>query len=122
MHEGRGVVAKVIVQNGTLQVGDAIVCGTATGHVKAMYDTLEHQSPRTGGRPFHAGQRHRLGRSPAGRRALLRARRILPRPGRSPRNAPGQGRQSTSGQRADARDAGNPVRAARARTKCKRST
>jgi translation initiation factor IF-2 len=41
VHEGRGVVAKMIVQKGTLRVGDAIVCGTATGHVKAMYDTLD---------------------------------------------------------------------------------
>ena len=41
MHEGRGVVAKLIVQNGTLRVGDAIVCGTAFGRVKAMYDTLD---------------------------------------------------------------------------------
>lgn len=41
VHEGRGVVAKVIVQKGTLRVGDALVCGTATGHVKAMYDTLD---------------------------------------------------------------------------------
>lgn len=41
LHEGRGVVAKMIVQNGTLKVGDVIVCGTAAGHVKAMYDTLK---------------------------------------------------------------------------------
>ena len=40
LHEGRGVVAKLIVQNGTLHVGDAIVCGAAYGRVKAMYDTL----------------------------------------------------------------------------------
>jgi len=40
LHEGRGVVAKLIVQRGTLHVGDAIVCGNASGHVKAMYDTL----------------------------------------------------------------------------------
>ncbi len=40
LHEGRGVVAKVIVQNGTLRVGDAIVCGTSFGKAKAMYDTL----------------------------------------------------------------------------------
>ncbi|MEZ6098246.1 MAG: translation initiation factor IF-2 [Pirellulaceae bacterium] len=37
---GRGVVAKVIVQNGTLNVGDVLVCGGAHGRVKAMYDTL----------------------------------------------------------------------------------
>ncbi|REK09502.1 MAG: translation initiation factor IF-2 [Planctomycetota bacterium] len=40
LHEGRGVVSKVIVQNGTLKVGDALVCGSAFGRVKAMYDTL----------------------------------------------------------------------------------
>ncbi len=40
VHEGRGVVVKVIVQKGTLRVGDAIVCGTSAGHIKAMYDTL----------------------------------------------------------------------------------
>jgi translation initiation factor IF-2 len=38
---GRGVVAKVIVQKGTLRVGDVLVCGQAFGRVKAMYDTLD---------------------------------------------------------------------------------
>ncbi len=37
---GRGVIAKVIVKNGTLNVGDVILCGTSYGRVKAMYDTL----------------------------------------------------------------------------------
>ncbi len=37
---GRGVIAKLIVKNGTLHVGDVILCGTAYGRVKAMYDTL----------------------------------------------------------------------------------
>lgn len=37
---GRGVIAKVMVQNGTLRVGDVVVCGSAHGRVKAMYDTL----------------------------------------------------------------------------------
>jgi len=36
----RGVVAKLIVQNGTLRVGDVVVCGAAYGRIKAMYDTL----------------------------------------------------------------------------------
>jgi translation initiation factor IF-2 len=40
---GRGVVATVIVQNGTLRVGDAIVCGDAFGTVRAMFDTLNPQ-------------------------------------------------------------------------------
>jgi translation initiation factor IF-2 len=38
---GRGVLAKLIVQNGTLRVGDIVVCGSAFGRVKAMYDTLQ---------------------------------------------------------------------------------
>lgn len=38
---GRGVVAKMIVQNGTLRVGDVVVCGQAFGRVKALYDTLD---------------------------------------------------------------------------------
>jgi len=37
----RGVVAKVIVQGGTLKVGDVVVCGQAFGKVKAMHDTLK---------------------------------------------------------------------------------
>ena len=38
---GRGVVAKLMVKNGTLNVGDVLVCGTSYGRVKAMYDTLK---------------------------------------------------------------------------------
>ncbi|MFV2066282.1 MAG: translation initiation factor IF-2 [Pirellulales bacterium] len=37
---GRGVVGKLIVQNGTLRVGDVVVCGAAFGRAKALYDTL----------------------------------------------------------------------------------
>ncbi len=36
----RGVMAKVMVQNGTLRVGDVMVCGSTFGRVKAIYDTL----------------------------------------------------------------------------------
>ena len=38
---GRGVIAKVVVQRGTLHVGDVVLCGTSYGRVKAMYDTLD---------------------------------------------------------------------------------
>jgi translation initiation factor IF-2 len=38
---GRGVIAKVVVQNGTLRVGDIFVCGETSGRVQAMYDTLK---------------------------------------------------------------------------------
>jgi translation initiation factor IF-2 len=37
----RGVIAKFIVQNGTLRVGDIVVCGASHGRIKAMYDTLD---------------------------------------------------------------------------------
>ncbi len=37
---GRGVIAKFLVQNGTLRVGDVVVCGPAHGRVKAMFNTL----------------------------------------------------------------------------------
>ena len=40
---GRGVIAKLLVQNGTLRAGDVVVCGAAYGRVKAMYDTLNAQ-------------------------------------------------------------------------------
>ncbi len=40
IHEGRGVIACMMVQKGTLKVGDAVVCGEASGHVKAMSNTL----------------------------------------------------------------------------------
>lgn len=36
----RGVMAKIVVQKGTLKVGDVVVCGGSYGRVKAMYDTL----------------------------------------------------------------------------------
>ncbi|MGB7345687.1 MAG: translation initiation factor IF-2 [Pirellulaceae bacterium] len=36
----RGVVAKLIVQNGTMRVGDILVCGPAHGRVRAMTNTL----------------------------------------------------------------------------------
>jgi translation initiation factor IF-2 len=36
--EGRGVVATVLVQDGTLKVGDAIVCGDGFGRVRALFD------------------------------------------------------------------------------------
>lgn len=39
--QDRGVVAKIVVQNGTLRVGDVVLCGTSYGRVKAMYDTLK---------------------------------------------------------------------------------
>ncbi|MET4781866.1 translation initiation factor IF-2 [Glaciihabitans sp. UYNi722] len=38
LDKGRGAVATVLIQSGTLEVGDAIVAGTAYGRVRAMFD------------------------------------------------------------------------------------
>ena len=38
LDRGRGPIATVLVQSGTLHVGDAIVAGTAHGRVRAMFD------------------------------------------------------------------------------------
>jgi translation initiation factor IF-2 len=38
LEKGRGVVATVLVQDGTLEIGDSIVAGTAYGRVRAMTD------------------------------------------------------------------------------------
>lgn len=51
LHKGMGPVATVLVQNGTLRVGDAVVFGSLWGHVKTMHDeygdTLTEAGPST---------------------------------------------------------------------------
>ncbi|NBP87468.1 MAG: translation initiation factor IF-2 [Planctomycetia bacterium] len=49
LHEGRGVVACLLVQKGTLRVGDAVVCGEAYGTVKSMHDTLKNRRVKEAG-------------------------------------------------------------------------
>ena len=49
LDRGRGPVATVLVQNGTLRSGDTIIAGTAVGHVRSMTDhmgrTLKSAAP-----------------------------------------------------------------------------
>ena len=40
LEKGRGAVATVIVQNGTLKIGDHVVCGAAYGRVKALMNDM----------------------------------------------------------------------------------
>jgi len=42
VEQGRGVVASVLVQSGTLRVGDPFVAGQVYGRVRAMYDERRH--------------------------------------------------------------------------------
>lgn len=45
----RGVSAKLIVQNGTLRVGDVLVCGGAYGRVRAMINPLTNRNIKEAG-------------------------------------------------------------------------
>ncbi len=48
LDRGRGPVATVLVEQGTLRVGDAIVCGTGHGRVRAMLDEDGNQVEEAG--------------------------------------------------------------------------
>ncbi len=48
MQEGTGPVASVLVQDGTLHVGDVVACGTAFGRVRAMIDDLGRRLEEAG--------------------------------------------------------------------------
>ena len=51
LDKGRGYVATVLVQNGTLRTGDIVLAGSCTGHIKAMYNErnqkIEEAGPAT---------------------------------------------------------------------------
>lgn len=48
LDKGRGPVATVLVQNGTLNVGDMIIAGTAFGRVRAMMDDKGQRIKKAG--------------------------------------------------------------------------
>ncbi|UCF35693.1 MAG: translation initiation factor IF-2, partial [Acidobacteriota bacterium] len=51
MEKGRGAVATLLIQNGTLRVGDAFIAGSAYGRVRAMFndqgDSVSETGPST---------------------------------------------------------------------------
>ncbi len=48
IHEGRGVIANLLVQNGELRQGDIILCGQAYGRVRAIYNDCGKEIKKTG--------------------------------------------------------------------------
>ncbi len=48
LHRGRGAVATVLVQNGTLRVGDIVVVGGTFGKVRALVDDMGKQVKKAG--------------------------------------------------------------------------
>jgi len=48
LDKGRGPVATILVQRGTLRTGDAVISGTAFGHIRAMTDDLGNKVDAAG--------------------------------------------------------------------------
>jgi translation initiation factor IF-2 len=48
MHKGMGATAHILVQNGTLRIGDPVVCGGVAGKIKTMTDEF-HRSMKEAG-------------------------------------------------------------------------
>lgn len=46
--EGRGVVAWLIVQDGTLRTGDVVLCGESHGRIRSMYNDLDQEIQEAG--------------------------------------------------------------------------
>jgi translation initiation factor IF-2 len=71
LDKGRGSVATVLVQNGTLKMGDIIIAGTSVGKIRAMTDDKGRRI-KDAGRSHPFGQEHQQDphRSPgSGRRS-----------------------------------------------------
>jgi translation initiation factor IF-2 len=73
LDKGRGPVATVLVQDGTLHVGDTVIAGTIVGKVRALIDDRGRQQKERGA--GHAGRGARPRRPAAARRHVPGAHR-----------------------------------------------
>ena len=140
LDKGRGATATVLIQSGTLHVGDAIVTGSAHGRVRAMLDehgnNLQEATPSRpvqvlglssvprAGDTFVVAPDDRTARQIAEKREAADRQASLARPASasrsrtSPRPSPrARSTPSTSSSRVTCR-----VRSRRSRTPCSRST
>lgn len=58
LDKGRGYVSTVLVENGTLKVGDIVLAGTHFGRVKAMFNERNQRIEKAG--PFRTGSDPRV--------------------------------------------------------------
>jgi len=69
LEKGRGPVATVIVQNGTLKVGDYVVCGSSYGRIKTLIDENNKQMKSL--LPSHTAQVAGLNKVPASGESMI---------------------------------------------------
>ena len=120
--KGRGPVATVLVQNGTLHVGDVFIVGAVYGKVRAMFDDrgqpIKQAGPSTPVEVLGLAGRARSGRPvPGGRRSEGAAHRRIPA---------GQAARSFAGEDgvgpADARSVARAAARRRSRRNCRSSS
>jgi translation initiation factor IF-2 len=48
LDKGKGYVTKILVQNGTVEIGDSLVAGPYSGKIKAMFNELGKKVKKAG--------------------------------------------------------------------------